>query len=450
MNKHIVTLIAFIHIVCFAPNHCTAQILPLQQQAAVIDDITTNRLNNLLPQLMEQNSIEMWVLITREYNEDPIIKTMLPATWLNARRTTMLIFYNNTQTKEFKKMAIARYNVGKAITASWNMEKFPNQWDALVDVIKQFNPKNIAINTSESFAHADGLEATAYKTLVEILPSNFKNKLISSENLAVQWLETRTAQEMNIYPQLIHISKQIIAEGFSNKVITPGITTSEDLVWWYRQKINDMGLQTWFHPSVEIQRNDSAAFDQIKAFSSKGYDGKNVILPGDLLHVDFGITYLKLNTDIQEHAYVLFPNETAPPNFLKNALQIGNRLQDILTNAFSYKKTGNQILADALAQAKKENINATIYSHPLGLHGHAAGPTIGLWDMQNGVKGSGDFPLHYNTCYAIELNAAVYIKEWNKTIRIMLEQDAVFNTTGVQYFGGRQTKFHIIGNNYNN
>jgi hypothetical protein len=422
-----------------------AQILPLREQATVIDNITANRLNNLLPNLMQQNNIEMWVLITREYNEDPIVKTMLPATWLSARRRTILVFYHNPATKTYKKMAIARYNVGSSIEASWDMKTFPNQWDALMNVVTQYNPKNIAINTSESFAHADGLDATEYKTFVDKLPNNFKNNVISSENLAVQWLETRTAQEMHIYPQLVHISKQIIAEGFSNAVITPGITTSEDLVWWYRQKIHSLGLQTWFHPSVEIQRNDSAVFDHVKAFSSKGYDGKNTILPGDLLHVDFGITYLRLNTDIQEHAYVLQPNETDAPTYLKEALKTGNRLQDILTNAFAINKTGNQILADALAQAKKENINATIYSHPLGLHGHAAGPTIGLWDMQQGVPGSGDYPLHYNTCYAIELNAAVFIKEWNKTIRIMLEQDAVFEKTGVRYFGGRQTQLHIVG-----
>lgn len=299
---------------------------------------------------------------------------------------------------------------------------------------------------SKSFGHADGLDHTEYEQFMQKLPATFKTKVVSSEPLAVAWLETRTAREMQYYPQVVQISKAIIAEGFSSKVITPGITTSEDLVWWYRQKINSLGLSTWFHPSVEIQRNDQVEFDHLKAFSNKGYDPKNIILPGDLLHVDFGITYLRLNSDIQEHAYVLKPAEKDAPEYLKNALTIGNRLQDILTNQFALNKTGNNILADALAQAKKENINATIYTHPIGAHGHAAGPTIGMWDQQNGVPGSGDYPMYYNTAYSIELNAAVEIKEWKKTIRIMLEQDGFFDQTGFRYISGRQTKLHLVGN----
>jgi hypothetical protein len=241
------------------------------------------------------------------------------------------------------------------------------------------------------------------------------------------------------------MSKDIIAKGFSSKVITPGITTTEDLVWWYRQEIIKRGFTTWFHPSVEIQRNDSVVFDHLTAFTSKGYNGKDIIMQGDLLHVDFGITYLRLNTDIQEHAYVLKPNETNAPLYLQKAMETGNRLQDILTSQFEENKTGNQILASALAQAKKENINATIYTHPIGFHGHAAGPAIGMWDMQEGVPGTGDFPMHLKTAYSIELNAAVEIKEWKKTIRIMLEQDGYFDENGFRYIGGRQTKLHLVG-----
>lgn len=424
----------------------SAQILPLKQQAQVIDEVLGYRLNNLLPQLMEKNNIDMWVMVTREYNEDPIIKTMLPATWLSARRRTILVFYYNPQTKVYAKLAVARYNVGDQIEAAWDMKKYPNQWDALKAIIEKYQPKKIAVNTSENFAHADGMDHTEYQLLSQSLPAAYQQNIVSAEPLAIAWLETRTAREMQFYPQLISISKKIIAEGFSSKVITPGITTSEDLVWWFRQKMQDLGLSTWFHPSVEIQRNDSMKFDHLKAFTNKGVNDNEVIRAGDLLHVDFGITYLRLNTDIQEHAYVLKPDEKDAPEFLKVALTKTNRLQDILTEQYKLNKSGNQILADALAVAKKENIDATIYTHPIGYHGHAAGPTIGLWDQQGGVPGSGDFPTHYNTAYSIELNAAFNIKEWNKSIRIMLEQDGYFDETGFRYINGRQTAFHLVGN----
>ena len=430
-------------ILLVASTQLDGQILPLREQAKVIDDVLADRLNNLLPTLMDRNGIDMWVMITREYNEDPVVKTMLPATWLNARRRTILVFYNNPITHQFKKIAVARYAVGTEIEAAWDMKKYPDQWDALLAIINQYNPTKIALNISDNFAHADGLDHSEYAQLVAKLSEIDRKKIVSSEPLAVAWLETRTAREMQFYPQLISISHQIIAEGFSNKVVTPGITTSDDLVWWFRQKINDLGLTTWFHPSVEVQKKDSVIFNHLKAFTN--VDGANIIQQGDLLHVDFGITYLRLNTDIQEHAYVLLPNETDAPTYLKTAFAKANQLQDILTNQFKEGKTGNQILAGALADAKRQNIVASIYTHPIGYHGHAAGPTIGLWDQQDGVPGSGDFAMHYNTCYSIELNASIAIAEWGKTIKMMLEQDGYFDKAGFRYINGRQTQLHIIG-----
>jgi hypothetical protein len=367
---------------------------------------------------------------------------MLPATWLNARRRTILVFYNNPQKKVFEKLAIARYNVGDNIKASWDMQKFPNQWDALVDIIATRNPGSIGINTSKDFGHADGLDHTEYTEFVGKLPAAFKTKIVSAETLAVNWLETRTEREMNFYPQLVSVTHKIIEEGFSEKVITPGITTTDDVVWWFRQKINDMGLDTWFHPSVAVQRSDSTSFEHLRSFSDRPKE--DVIQPGDLLHVDFGITYLRLNTDCQQHAYVLKPGETDVPPGIRNAFAKANRLQDILTSQFKKGKTGNQMLADALAQAKAEGIAATIYTHPLGFHGHAAGPTIGLWDQQGGVPGSGDFPLNYKTAYSIELNAASEIPEWKKTIRIMLEEDGYYDESGFRYIGGRQKEIYLI------
>jgi hypothetical protein len=424
-----------------------AQVLPLKEQAKVIDAVLENRLNQLLPTLMEKNNVDMWVVISREYNEDPVLKTMLPATWLSARRRTILVFYNNPTTKVYKKFAVARYSVGDVIEANWDMKKFPDQWDALNNIIENYHPDKIALNTSQNFGHADGIDHTEYEQFTQKLSIGNKAKIVSASNLAVAWLETRTPMEMQYYSQLNSITHKIIAEGFSSKVITPGITTTDDMVWWFRQKVNDLGLDTWFHPSVEIQRNDNALFDHLKAFTNT--EKNNIIRTGDLLHVDFGITYLRLNTDVQEHAYVLGPDEREAPSYLNNGLKTANRLQDILTQQFKENKTGNKILADALAQAKQENIKGVIYTHPLGFHGHAAGPTIGMWDNQNDTPGSGDYPMHAKTAYSIELNAATFIKEWNKEVRFMLEQNGYFDEKGFWYLDGRQTKLHLIGGGNN-
>lgn len=420
----------------------SSQVLSLREQSRVIDELLADRFNNLLPVLMERNGIDLWVVVSREYNEDPVLRTMLPGTWISARRRTILVFYYNSEKKTIEKLAIARYNVGENIKASWDMQKFPNQWDALMDIITTRNPKKIGINISTHHNHADGMDVTDHTEFLNKLPAAFKQKVVSAETLAVNWLETRTEREMQLYPQLVNMTHKIIQEGFSEKVITPGITTTDDVVWWFREKISSLGLQTWFHPSVSVQRNDPQNFEHLRSFSNRPKD--DVIQPGDLLHVDIGITYLRLNTDVQQHAYVLRPGERDVPQSIKDAFTKANRLQDILTSQFKQGKSGNQILADALAQAKKENIAATIYTHPLGFHGHAAGPTIGLWDQQGGVPGAGDFPMNYRTAYSIELNAATDIPEWKKSIRIMLEEDGYFDESGFRYIGGRQKEIYLI------
>ena len=419
-----------------------AQVLSIRDQARITDEILADRLDNLLPSLMEKTGIDMWILISREYNEDPVLKTMLPAEWLNARRRTILVFYSDPQKKIYEKLAIARYDVGTNIKASWDMQRLPNQWDALMDLISTRKPAKIGLNMSPDYAHADGLVHTEYLEFMEKLPAAYKTKTVSAEKLALGWLETRTGREMQIYPQLVKATHDIIDEGFSEKVINPGITSTEDVEWWFRQKISDLGYTTWFHPTVSVQRNDPKNFDHLRSFSSRPKD--NIIIPGDLLHVDIGITYLRLNTDVQQHAYVLQPGEKAIPESLKGAFVKANRLQDILTGQFKEGKSGNQILSDALSQAKKENIQATVYTHPIGYHGHAAGPTIGLWDQQGGVPGTGDYPLNFKTAYSIELNAASDIPEWKKSVRIMLEEDGYFDQKGFRYINGRQKEIYLI------
>jgi len=357
---------------------------------------------------------------------------MLPADWLNARRRTILVFYRDPVKKTIEKLAVARYNVGTSIAAAWDTKKFPKQWDALLDIIRTRNPHKIGIDISPNFNHTDGLDHTDYLELMQMLPAEFKDRVVSAEPLAIRWLETRTEREMQIYPQLINATHKIIEEGFSERVITPGITTNEDVVWWFRQKIRDLGYDTWFHPSVEIQRQGADAADS------------DVILPGDLLHVDIGITYLRLNTDIQEHAYILKPGETDAPAGLKKEFARTNRLQDILLGQFKEGRTGNQVLASALAQARGEGIAPIIYSHPLGYHGHAAGPYIGMWDMQGGVPGTGDEAFRYKTVYSIELSSSSVIPEWKKPVSIMLEEDAYFDAAGVRYINGRQNAIYLV------
>lgn len=422
-----------------APN---AHILSMKERAATINRLLDDKVQNYLPEIMRRENIDMWLVISREYNEDPVIKTLLPAEWLAARRRTILVFFDRGGDQGIETLAVARYDVGTLFKSAWNKEEQPDQWARVAEIIRERAPKKIAVNKSKYFGITDGIVATDLEELTAALDKKDREKIVSSEKVAIGWLETRTEAEMAIYPHIAKISHQIIAEAFSSKVITPGVTTTDDVVWWMRERVRELKLQTWFQPSVDVQRADPNNNEQLRSFSKR--PETNVIMPGDLLHCDFGITYLRLNTDQQQHFYVLKPGETDVPVYLKEAFKKGNRLQDIFTNNFKEGRTGNEVLRMSREQAIAEGIRPSIYTHPIGYHGHASGTTLGMWDSQGGVPVTGDYPLHLNTAYSIELNATVNIKEWGKDIRIMLEEEAFFDKTGVWYIDGRQEAIQVV------
>ena len=245
---------------------------------------------------------------------------------------------------------------------------------------------------------------------------------------------------MPTYRQMMEVVHHLIARAFSNEVITPGKTTSQDVVWWLRQRVAELGLGTWFHPSVRVQRQAKAAVDILAE------DEPVVIERGDVLHTDFGITALRLNTDTQHMGYVLKRGETKPPAGILKALETTNRLQDLLLERMRPGRTGNQVLADSLRAMRQAKINGSIYTHPIGDHGHGAGPLIGLWDHQQGVPGRGDVPLLANSWFAIELSARVPIPEWGgQELWVAQEEDAELGEDGrMRWILKRQTDYHLV------
>ncbi len=437
MRRYILgVLIGILALACFVPLGNAGEIpavLSLKAQAAVYDGWLSVRLNKLLPELMRREKLDMWLVVCEEYNEDPVYLSLVPFASLSARRLSILVFFDRGGDKGIERFSVSRYGIRDLYPTLWKANE-EDQWQALAKAVKERNPKRIGINEADVFAFGDGLSASKKKLLVQALGPEYSKRLVGAERLAVGWLERRLPEEIEVYHHIAAIAHAIIAEAFSAAVITPGITTTDDVEWWMWEKIRAIGQTTWFNPGISIQRPKSSA-----------HKDSPVIHRGDLLHCDFGINYLRLNTDTQQHAYILQVGETDAPQGLKDALAQGNRLQDILLGEMKEELTGNQVLGAALKRAKDEGLKPSIYTHPLGIHGHAAGPTIGLWDRQGGVPGAGDYPLFFDTVYSIELNVRAAVPEWdNQEVQIALEQDAAFTRSGTFFLDRRQTEVHLI------
>jgi hypothetical protein len=406
-----------------------------------VNRMLVDRLDDLLPVLMREAGIDMWLVLTREYAEDPVYLTLVPEPTFSARRTTMLVFFDRGAEKGVERFTVSRYAIGEIYESMWEGGQDDDQWRRLVELIAERDPRKIGIDVSEHWAFGDGLSAGLHEKLRSVLPAELRARLVSAEKLCMRWLETRSALELEVYPQIVAVARGVIAEAFSNRVIAPGVTTVADVAWYIRQRFEDLDLQPWFQPYVDVQRRGDGPERDAPFFGAS----EGVIRRGDVLHTDVGICYLRLCTDTQEMAYVLQLDESDVPAGLVRGLAQGNLWQDLLTAEFRTGRTGNEILAATRDAAEGRGLVSTTYSHPIGFFGHGPGPTIGMWDEQGPSAVRGDWSLSKNTAYAIEGNVKVQVPEWDdQWVQVLLEQSAVFDGEKVWYLAGRQTRWHVV------
>jgi hypothetical protein len=424
----------------------------LREQAALQQQWLEKRISTLLPSLMRKYGIEMWVIPMREYNEDPVFTSLVSPTTFAARRRTIYVFHDRGPAKGVERIALGGSSQGglyeavrstKPVSGTagvagpqaelWGDE----QWQVLKKVLEERNPRIIAINKSRTFAFSDGLSAGELEGMSEALGPQWTSRFRPAEGLAVDLIASRLPEEEAFYTRLTQLVWSTIEEMFSARTITPGTTRTSDLVWFWRQRINDLGLGTWFQPSIEIQR---------RGVSAEQLGPDPVIQRGDVLHCDVGITALRLNTDTQHNAYVLLPGESEAPAGLRKALANANRLQDILFEEVRPGRSGNEILRASLGKMRQEGIDGTIYSHPIGMHGHGAGPLIGLWDYQDGVPGRGDHTVITGMWYSSELQASTPVPEWGgQRVRMALEEDFFVGPDGLPRWAlKRQDALHLV------
>ena len=424
----------------------------LREQAELQQQWLDKRITTLLPPLMRKYGIEMWVIPMREYNEDPVFTSLVSPTTFAARRRTIYVFHDRGPEKGIERIALGGSSQGglyEAVRSTkpvggtagvagpqaelWGDE----QWQVLKRVLEERNPRIIGIDKSRTFAFSDGLSAGELEGMSEALGPQWTGRFRPVEGLAVDLIASRLPEEEAFYTRLTRLVWSTIEEMFSSRTITPGTTRTSDLVWFWRQRINDLGLGTWFQPSIEVQR---------RGVSPEQLGADPVIQRGDLLHCDVGITALRLNTDTQHNAYVLRPGESEAPAGLRKALANANRLQEILFEEVRPGRSGNEILRASLAKMRQEGIDGTIYSHPIGMHGHGAGPLIGLWDYQDGVPGRGDHKVIAGMWYSSELQASTPVPEWGgQRVRMAMEEDFFVRPDGMPRWAlKRQDALHLV------
>jgi Xaa-Pro aminopeptidase len=419
---------------------------PLREQAEIQQRWLELRLERVLPRLMRKHGVQMWLVVCREYNEDPVFFSLVSPTVFAARRRTIYVFFDRGEEKGIERLALGGGSNGGLYTVYRDPEVEgrevygEGQWVLLKKLIEERKPATIAINISHTHAFSDGLSAGEREKLESTLGPEYLKRIVRAENLALEYLEVRLPEMLPIYRRMMETVHWLIGRAFSNEVITPGKTTNQDVVWWLRQQVNNLGLGTWFQPSVRVQKSSRTGVNLLAE------DAPVVIDRGDVLHVDFGVTAMRLNTDTQHMGYVLREGETDVPAGIKRALANANRLQDLLLERMKPGGSGNEVLAATLAAMKAEGIKGSVYTHPIGDHGHGAGPLIGLWDRQQGVPGRGDVLILPNTWFSIELSVTTPVREWgNKDLWVGQEEDAVIDESGrPAWVLKRQTEYHLI------
>lgn len=443
MNRIVLTLFAASSL---QAQESPKQLPPLREQAEIQQQWLQLRLDRNLPKLMRKYGVKLWIVDCREYNEDPVFYSLVSPTMFAARRRTIYIFYDRGEEKGVERLALGGgsngglYNVYRDTSGAGKEIYLDGQWQLLRKLIDERQPATIGVNISQTHAFSDGLSVGEWEQLQQALgPENMK-RVIRSEGLPLDYIATRVPEMLPTYRQMMEIVHSLIGRAFSNEVISPGKTTNQDVVWWLRQQTNNLGYGTWFQPSVRVQGPNHKDVDQLSE------DAPVVIERGDVLHVDFGITAMRLNTDTQHMGYVLKAGETTPPASVRKALANGNRMQDIMLEEMRPGRTGNEVLASALKRIHDDGISGSVYTHPIGDHGHGAGPLVGLWDRQQGVAGRGDVILLPNTWYSIELAARMPIPEWGgRELFVGQEEDAVLDETGkLRWVLRRQSEFHLV------
>jgi len=413
------------------------KLLSQREQLKVRSEWLAKRLDTMLLPMMKRRGVDIWIVVNEEFHSDPVTPYIVPPIPIVGRRD-FFIFINNGD--RLDRVAIVRYPEEQLAKFYTVMNPSRDKTaEALRKIVGDKNAKTIALDYGGVRGATGGLTHDGYNYLAETLGKDNEKKFVSAAGLITEYLDTRLPEELEHYRTAVLATDVITRRAFSNEVITPGKTTVGDVRWWMMQQINNLGLDTWFQTDLRVQRQDKANASTLAFLSVASED--IVLERGDVIHVDFGLNYMGLSTDWQKHGYILKPGEKDAPAGLKNALKNTNRLQDILFSVARPGMSGGEVYDKTMAECKKQEITAMIYSHAIGAQGHGLGAGIDFRKMM----GTDEEKLRLGSYTSIELNTSTKVPEWgDQTVTIMEEDDAYLTADGYQFFRPRQTEFYLI------
>lgn len=412
------------------------KLLSAREQVKVREDWLKKRFDTILLPMMRKHNVSMWIVTNEEFHPDAVIEHIAPPLPWMGKRDFYILADNGGKLEKF---AIVRYD-DEHLRNFYEVSNPPGSKiaETLRKIVTERNPKTIALNFGSGRGQSDGITHDAYKFLAETLGKDYESRFVSGKKLIADYLDTRLPEENEHYRTAVFVTDVLTRHALSNEVVTPGKTTVGDVRWWLMQQVNELGLSVWFIPDLRVQRlmpgvTDPTSFLNVASESL-------VLQRGDLVHVDFGLNYMGLSTDWQKHAYILKPGEKDAPQGLKDALKNTNRLQDALIAIARAGMTGPEVYAATMAEIKKQNIQAMVYSHPLGTNGHGLGAAI---DPHRAA--ADEEKIRPGSYVAIELNTATPVPEWNNQLVFIMEEDDAFMTEkGYELFRPRQTEFYLI------
>jgi len=394
-----------------------------------MNQVRNDKFNLVLPEVMKENNIDMWIIMNREGNLDPLYSDMGEG-YVGSFGS----YYIFTDRGGDRIERASLGNDGYLLKQGGAYDYFGS-----VDELKEFvtarDPKSIGLNISKNIGGADGLTHSGFLELTEILGKKYADRFVSAEKLVSDFRSRRVASEIAIYGEAGEFSYSIAERALSNEVITPGITTLEDVAWWMKEQQFKNNLGSSFGmPSVYITGPDG-----VEASSND-----RIIQGGDVIMIDWGVGLMNMFTDMKRIAYVLKEGETRVPAGIQNAFDQSMKVRDIIQKTIKpgvTAKESEEAVYKALSAGGFNRMagfnqftdlditDVIIGCHSVGNWGHGIGPSIAYW---NPVRIN--YELRPSNLISIEFFAYTKIPEWGgKKLRVPIEDDAVITTRGIEW-----------------